>query len=264
MRVLITVSIGVLALSGALSDPALGGGIDVRRQSGGATAVVQTAGSSEAAASDGPKRESPYSSCRASNAVWGRVLANIAVKPGATSQWMRCDRKDNGLTDQFLQQLGGGPPPPPPTDVVAAQAASTLQLALPEVATAPPQGGVQLAGVDVWFWVTNNRPAQATATVPGLSATVTATPTATHLAFADGTRVDCAGGGTPYDRARPGRQQHSTCTRVFRDRGTQRVDVTVDWAITWTASTGEAGILPAVGRTTTLVLPVQEGQAVTD
>lgn len=177
---------------------------------------------------------------------------------------MRCDRKDTGLTDQFLQQLGGGPPPPPPADVVAAQAASTLQLALPAVATAPPQGGVQLVGVDVWFWVTNSQPAQATATVPGLSATVTATPTATHLAFADGTQVECGGGGTPYDRTRPGRQQRSTCTRIFRDRGRQRVDVTVDWAISWTASTGETGVLPVVGRTTTLVLPIQEGQAVTD
>jgi hypothetical protein len=252
-----------------LPDPALAGGIDVRSDSSGATASVQTSGGGGAggggAGPAGPSRPSPFTGCRSDRSPFGALLhpgSALPTTPGST-YWTNCQTTATGAT-VLLPQTVGGPPPPPPADVVAAQAASTLQLSLPEVATAPPQGGIQLVGVDVWFWVTNSRPAQATATVPGLSATVTAAPVATHLEFADGSRVDCAGGGSPYDRTRPGREQRSTCARVFRDRGQQRVNVTVDWAISWTASTGEAGVLPAVGRTTTLVLAVQEGQAVTD
>jgi len=147
--------------------------------------------------------------------------------------------------------------------VVAAQAQSGLTLALPEVSTAPPPGGIQLVGVDIWFWVTNSAPTTATATVPGLSASVTAAPAATHLSFADGTTVDCAGGGVAYDPGRPGAGQSTDCRHAFNDRGAQRVDVTVDWALTWTATDGQTGTLPAVPRTTTLNLPIQEGQAVT-
>lgn len=213
-------------------------------------------------------RVSPYSSCETLKwydpffTQWKATPEDLLVK-------MDCIRKVDANNVQFLVQRGGAPPPPPQpppppsANVVAALAQSGLTLALPEVSTAPPEGGIQLVGVDIWFWVTNSAPTTATATVPGLSATVIAAPTATHLAFADGTTVDCAGGGVPYDASRPGAGQSTDCRHAFNDRGTQKVDVTVDWTLTWTATDGQAGVLPAVPRTTTLNLPIQEGQAVT-
>ncbi|MGI8756868.1 MAG: ATP/GTP-binding protein, partial [Acidimicrobiales bacterium] len=135
---------------------------------------------------------------------------------------------------------------------------------LPNVATAPPQGGLQLVGVDVWFWITNNKPASVTARVPGLAATITARPRRTRLHFDDGTTVDCAGSGTPYDPAVDYSRQTSDCTHIFQDPGRQAVDVTISWDLTWTATNGQAGTLPAVDRTTTVTLPLRQAQAVTD
>ena len=185
------------------------------------------------------------------------------VDAGATGGlgWLTCTRADDGSIDAFLSGLNLGGLA---VDLLVTAAQSQLTIALPEVATAPPRGGLQLVGVDVWFWVANSRPVSATAQVPGLGATITASPRSTKLGFADGTTVTCTGSGTPYDPAVDYRSQSSDCTHIFDDAGRQPVDVTVSWDLSWTATNGQAGALPAVDRTTTLVLPLREAQAVTD
>ncbi len=178
-----------------------------------------------------------------------------------------CQRLDGQAPDQFLT----GPPVPDVGAVVAA-AQQQLVLDVPEVATSPPRGGTQLVGVPVWFWVDDAEPTATTATVPGLAATLTATPWTTHVSIsggsgpstADDVSFDCPGGGTPWVAGRHGERERSDCSHAFDWHGTHTVDVTVDWALTWTATNGQSGTLPAASRTTTFTLRIEEAQAVTD
>lgn len=264
--------LGIAVALVALGFSVAGAEIDVGQTSDeGASVEVK-----EGSGGDGGRpvqHESPYSACARENLALSGLLAGLqssalfgGLVPAPTTTdpiaWMRCTRKDNGTLDQFVTGLNV--PAPPAVDVLVAAARSELTIAVPAVATAPPEGGLQLVGVDVWFWVTNNAPVAATAQIPGLGATVTAEPTATHLRFADGATLDCRGPGTPYDRNRSYESQSSDCTHIFDDTGPQPVDVTVDWALTWTATNGQTGILPGLPRTTTLTLPLQQAQAVTD
>lgn len=179
----------------------------------------------------------------------------------------RCERIDDGTLDQFLTQ-----PPQPNAALLVAAAQQQLVLDVPDVATSPPRGAVQLVGVPVWFWVDNFEPGATTATVPGLAATLTATPAATHIAISGGpaqaandhVTIDCPGAGTPWVEGRYDARAASDCSHPFDWNGTFTVDATVDWALTWTASNGQAGTLPIVSLTSTFTLTIQEGQSLTD
>ena len=152
----------------------------------------------------------------------------------------------------------------PTAQDLVAQAMARLTIALPDVATSPPRSGVQLVGVPVWFWVNNYRPIRVTATIPGLSATLTATPTKTVITPGDDTSVTCAGPGVKYDPTLSYKDQESTCSHVYDQHGPYSAAVTVTWALTWTATDGQTGALPAANRVTRFPLRIQEAEAVTD
>jgi hypothetical protein len=196
----------------------------------------------------------------------GDWLGHHATVPaGGPIGYTSCTRIADAATVGWVTGLGGLAGPAVPTvDVLVAQARANLVIALPDVATSPPRGGTQLVAVPVWFWVENFEPVGATAAIPGLSATLTATPTTTTVRTGDGTTVTCDGPGVAYDQTRSWRDQHSDCSHPFIDRGPVTVDVTVTWSLAWTASDGQAGTLPAVARTTTFDLTIEEAQAVTD
>ncbi|QXC59596.1 hypothetical protein KSP35_14520 [Aquihabitans sp. G128] len=199
--------------------------------------------------------------------LWDSKTYTAAQKAKA-KRWMVCQRIDDGSSDSFLTY-----PPVPTAGMVLAVAQQQLVLPTPEVRTSPPRNGaIQLVGVPVWFWVTNAQPAATTATVPGLSVTLNATPQTTHVKVSGGTgkaatenaSFDCIGGGTPYVEGRDAAWSASDCAHAFDWNGTFTVEVTVDWALTWTATNGQAGTLPAVPRTTTFTLTIQQAQAVAD
>ncbi|CAN5895521.1 hypothetical protein BH23ACT2_BH23ACT2_09190 [soil metagenome] len=167
------------------------------------------------------------------------------------------------------------PPPVPATDLLVAQAESQLDLDLPEVATSPPRGGTQLVGVPVWFWIENYQPASTTAEVPGLAATLTATPATTHIAIStasttrdgapiEAVEIDCEGPGTPWDRNRHDEWEASECSYPFDWNATYTIEATVEWDVAWSATNGEAGDLAPLSRTRSFTLTVEEAQAVTD
>lgn len=147
---------------------------------------------------------------------------------------------------------------------VAAAAYATLHLDLPQVATSPPRDALQVVAIPVWYWIENFTPASATASIDDITATVWATPTTTRIATGeDNIVVTCTGPGTPYDTNSDPKSQSSECTHAYDHHGTYTVNVTVTWQLHWESTTGEAGSLPPVNRTTTYDTTITELQAVT-
>ncbi len=147
---------------------------------------------------------------------------------------------------------------------LARQAYRELPLLYPQPYTAPPANVSQLVGVRTWFWIDSNQwqPRTATASVPGLSATVTARPTVVRWDTGDGVIVTCNGPGTPYDPNRADELQRSDCSHVFEHDGIHDVRATIVWEVRWAASDGTTGTLPDVTRATQFTLQAQERQAV--
>jgi hypothetical protein len=155
--------------------------------------------------------------------------------------------------------------PPVSGAELAVMARSEVILELPEPRANPPVTAEQLVGVKTWLWLDRAdwQPASATATVPGISATVTATPVATEWAMGDGETEHCDGPGTPYtDGART-----TDCGHVYSIASTNESGglydamVTVVWRVRWTASDGTGGDLGTLRRTTPFQLQVGERQA---
>jgi len=147
---------------------------------------------------------------------------------------------------------------------LARRAFAELPLLYPRPRTAPPVTAKQLVGVRSWMWVdpADWRTMSATATIVGLSATVTAQPSKTIWNMGDGTTVTCNGPGTPYDPARADEAQSSDCTHTYEHDGTYTVLATIVWTVTWTATNGQGGALPNVQRSTQFPLTVEQRQAV--
>lgn len=170
-----------------------------------------------------------------------------------------CVRRDNGTTDVF---------PISPRDaaaLVADMAVSQLVLPTPDVATSPPRGGLTLVGVPVWFWTTNTAPVSTTATIPGLSATLTATLDSTTVTV-DDTTTTCHHGGTPYDPTHPNATGSGglACAHTFQTHGARTATITTRWRLTWTATNGQSGTLVDRTRPTTVTLNPHQAQATTD
>ncbi len=146
--------------------------------------------------------------------------------------------------------------------------------------TSPPRDDKQLVGLPTWMWIDPAawQPVSATAEVPGVSATVTATPVRVVWDMGEqspsgrsiasgGDPVTCEGPGQPFDPA-GGDDQTSDCSYVFqwdssgKDDSTFDASATVEWAVSYTASTGHTGDLDAISRTTEFPLTVTQRQAV--
>jgi hypothetical protein len=148
---------------------------------------------------------------------------------------------------------------------LAVMARAELDLVLPAPKANPPVGAEQLVGIKTWLWIdpTIWRPLTATASVPGISATVTATPYATEWRMGDGRTVACDGPGTPYE---PGAS--TDCGHVYSVDSSGQADgvyaatVTMFWRVTWSATDGTGGDLGTLARTTPFELLVGQRQAV--
>jgi hypothetical protein len=157
-------------------------------------------------------------------------------------------------------------------------AAATLSPPAPEVRSSPLPDAEQLTGLPTWLWVSSWSPVEATANLGGVAATVMARPVAMRWRFGDGGVVDCAGPGAPWPGAvAPARSGSTTipaavagspCTYVFtttsagQPDGRYQAEVTVEWNVTWTSSTGVGGSLGSVTSSATTRLRVVEVQAV--
>jgi len=152
---------------------------------------------------------------------------------------------------------------------LARQAWKQLPLVFPTPHTSPDRGSPQYAGLPSWLWISSAdwQPRSATASVPGLSATVTATPSRVDWDMGDGRPSEQCGQGTAYDPARPARDQSTDCSHTYADASSTRADgvfhavATMWWTVSWQATDGSQGTLPDVFRTTTFDLRVDEIEA---
>ena len=152
---------------------------------------------------------------------------------------------------------------PAPTPAELARQASA-RLALPALVIslnpAPPRA--QLVALPTWVWVNPGswHPRSATASVPNLSITATATPVALVVSPGDGSLVTCRGPGTAWAFDRDPNTASPTCGHTYTKPGRFTLTATATWTVTW-AGGGQNGNVPDLVTTTTQMVTVVEAQA---
>jgi hypothetical protein len=146
---------------------------------------------------------------------------------------------------------------------------ATAQLPQPAPSFAPPAESM-FVNYETWFAVEPVDPVTATASIPGLSVTVTATPT--EITLHTGTQVDgditsvtCTPWGSTYYAA-------NGCTWTPNHPSVEQVTGTTDyryhasidlvWLVRWRASNGTTGDLGTTTSTTDVLIAVREIQTV--
>lgn len=155
----------------------------------------------------------------------------------------------------------------PQQAVVVAMAIAQERIPAPAAMFAPDIERGAFVKAPLRFGITNGHPVSASASVPGVTATVTATPRRLEFTPGDGSPpADCdvagPGAGTGAD------QPAAACTYTYRDSSTVAPNgeswparLRVEWAVGWTATTGAGGDLPSVTTTADYAVPVREIQA---
>jgi hypothetical protein len=154
----------------------------------------------------------------------------------------------------------------------AAERAAELaleRLGLPDPLVGRNPPGDQLVGLPSWLWVdTPWAPSDVSASVSGVTSTVTATPTHVVWDTGDGASITCHGPGAPFDSSRSADAQSSDCTHLYiwpsssRPGGVYEVTATTTYVVGWVATNGQTGDLGTVTRSSTVPVRVVEAQAV--
>lgn len=160
-------------------------------------------------------------------------------------------------------QVPGAAPSP---EQLARRARAQLRLPDPAIASSP--AGTQLVRLPTWLWLDRAmwQPRSATASVPAVSVTATATPTSVSWVMGDGSTVTCFGPGTPFPAHGDPRAASPDCGHTFqRSSATSPGErfpatATVSWRITWSGG-GASGTLPDLTTTTAVSFRVAESQA---
>lgn len=169
----------------------------------------------------------------------------------------------NYLTTAIVQagQPPGGASMPGVTGAdLARQAFASFQAPIPAAEFSPT---TSVVGVQTWLWLQGGWSSRsATASVPGLSATVTAQPTNVVWNMGDGQQTMCHGPGKAWDPNQP--NATTDCSYTYPAAGRFTVTVTVNFRTTWSASDGTTGQLGTITGRTTVPITVDEIQAVND
>jgi hypothetical protein len=146
------------------------------------------------------------------------------------------------------------------------EAVRQLNLRAPTIHLNPPPPAAQLVHLPTWLWV--DAPAwsarSATASVPGLSVTATATPVTMVWSTGDGATVTCQGPGTPW---RPGNDPAAPspdCGHTYDSPstpGSYTLRATVTWSVAWAGGV-LTGNEPALTSTATTDVRVQQSAVV--
>jgi hypothetical protein len=156
---------------------------------------------------------------------------------------------------------------PPGVDVaaVARQAMAQLRLPSPEIRTSPSSAAPVLVYVPVWLWLSHDSfvSRSATASVPGLSITATATAQRVRWETGDGDVEVCTDAGTAWRTGMDPQAPSPTCGHTYLPESTNtssgsfvaRLRATVTWSVSW-AGGGATGTVPDLATTSTVNLRV--------
>jgi hypothetical protein len=141
-------------------------------------------------------------------------------------------------------------------------AVSRLAPPAPRIELSPPPPAPQLVRLPMWLWVDEATwgQRQATASVPGLSVTATATPTVVLWSTGDGGSRTCQGPGTAWrpgmDPAAPSPTCGYTYTASSRDApgGAYPLSATVTWEISWAGGGASGTVAPLTTSSSTQVV----------
>lgn len=141
------------------------------------------------------------------------------------------------------------------------------QLGLPSPGLASSPAGEQLVNLPTWLWLDAGwETVTATASVPGVSVTATATPVVVTWLMGDGAIVTCHGAGTRFRAGTDPRSGSPDCGHTYRRSSATQPDgaylarASVRWSVSW-AGAGESGTFPAMTTTSMIRFPVAESQA---
>jgi hypothetical protein len=198
-------------------------------------------------------------------------IAALGGQPSGPGGWYdRMCYDANGNLTQWTANAPiwlANPPPAVNPAVLARQAESMLKL--PSVVIRVNPAGDQLVQLPTWLSLdpASWRPQSATATVPGVSVTATATPTQAVWSMGDGGSVVCHGPGTPWKpgtdpmAASPDCGYKYTRSSAGAPSGAFTVSVTISWKVTW-AGAGQGGTVPGLTTAGVVQVRVAESQAV--
>jgi hypothetical protein len=153
--------------------------------------------------------------------------------------------------------------------VVAQTAEQKLKLPPPVMMSSPGSDPdtPKIVNLPTWAWLPQSAwaPITATASVPGVSVTATATPQYVGWSWGDGSFSACRGRGTAYvrgvsDPAAVSPDCGHTYTRTSKNADGLRfqVSATIHWRITWRATTGQSGQFADMTSRAAQLWPVEE------
>ena len=134
-----------------------------------------------------------------------------------------------------------GPPDAVDPAAVAAGVFRRMNIPLPDVALSPT--GDQVVNLPTWFWIPNWGALTGTATVGGVTVTVTAKPNSVSWDFGDGATSSCS----PGIAWSPSADESQACTHTWRRSSAARawetygLKATVRWTASYSVSGGAGG-----------------------
>jgi hypothetical protein len=182
------------------------------------------------------------------------------------------DGVEDGLGHWYVGQCGYPPNEdvtkyrwfavPPDAQQLAAEAVRRLRPATPVIRLNPQPPTAQLVRLPSWVWLAPSSwgTRTATASVPGLAVTATATPTTLVFTSGDGSTFTCAGPGTAWRKGMNPAAKSPTCGHTFTRAGSYTLTATVTWQITW-AGGGASGTADPLTTTSSLGIVAAESQA---
>jgi len=187
VAVILVAGVAMLALGAA---PALADADPIEHPTGVGIGV-STAGGTGVSASGAGGRTCSWTVTQANTpepfrSIWADVPPPAGQAPGS-GQWARWDCSDGTAG---IGWLANSRPVVAPI-VLAREAYRFLPLPVPQIRLNPPAGSAQLVSLRTWLWLDAATwgARSATASVPGLSGTVTAVPVSVTWTMSNGGRV---------------------------------------------------------------------------
>ena len=182
-----------------------------------------------------------------------RIPLAEKLEPGDFYGLVCTDENGQEVVNEIRRYNPADPTSPMDPEVLAEEAAARLAVSPPQVELSPKPGLNQIVQLTTWMWVTNWEPNAASASLPGVTATVTATPRKVTWNMGNGDQVVCKGPGTPFDFSRPEESQATDCSYTYRHSSTSQpggvyqVSATMSYDVSWSAEGAPGGgVLPAI------------------